>query len=333
MPAASAGAADDEVTVSIAKPLGLSFDGNKKDGLFIMNVKPGKAAALTSKVFPKQKIVALDGESIAGLTKKGLLTKLKDGASTTVVLTLADSPAEYAAFEMKKNAKAEKTRAAAATSAPPPSPPATLSTNPFDAAPTDVADSTNPFGATPAVPATPAGPAIDYASMGRLKLLKLAKERGLDFKPVQKDAVGLRRLLQGADASGKSQPNASSGGGGGTPRAAVVAVATAPALSAADAEAQARKEKKERDAKEELVRVMEVARLHKERVAAENAAAAAPTLSSAEQQAANIAESSALALKEGRDMTREESLGLGSASVEDTENRLKEMKFDFSFGN
>ena len=333
VPAASAGAADDEVTVSIAKPLGLSFDGNKKDGLFIMNVKPGKAAALTSKVFPKQKIVALDGESIAGLTKKGLLTKLKDGASTTVVLTLADSPAEYAAFEMKKNAKAEKTRAAAATSAPPPSPPATLSTNPFDAAPTDVADSTNPFGATPAVPATPAGPAIDYASMGRLKLLKLAKERGLDFKPVQKDAVGLRRLLQGADASGKSQPNASSGGGGGTPRAAVVAVATAPALSAADAEAQARKEKKERDAKEELVRVMEVARLHKERVAAENAAAAAPTLSSAEQQAANIAESSALALKEGRDMTREESLGLGSASVEDTENRLKEMKFDFSFGN
>ena len=39
----------------------------------------------------------------------------------------------------------------------------------------------------------------DYSGMGRIKLLKLAKERGLDFKPVQKDPDALRQLLKAAD--------------------------------------------------------------------------------------------------------------------------------------
>jgi hypothetical protein len=51
-----------------------------------------------------------------------------------------------------------------------------------------------------------------------------------------------------------------------------------------------------------------------------------------DQQAKNLAESEAIAKKEGRDLTREEKLGLGSASVEDTTARLESMSFDFSFG-
>jgi hypothetical protein len=39
-----------------------------------------------------------------------------------------------------------------------------------------------------------------------------------------------------------------------------------------------------------------------------------------------------LAAAEGRDMTREEEMGLGSASVSATQDRLSEMKFDFNFG-
>ena len=51
-----------------------------------------------------------------------------------------------------------------------------------------------------AKPATSAdaGP-LDYSSMGRIKLLKLAKERQLDYKLVQKDPDALRKLLQDAD--------------------------------------------------------------------------------------------------------------------------------------
>jgi Ca2+-binding EF-hand superfamily protein len=53
---------------------------------------------------------------------------------------------------------------------------------------------------------------------------------------------------------------------------------------------------------------------------------------SKESEAANIAASKKLAEAEGRDMTREELMGLGSACVADTQNRLESMNFDFSFG-
>lgn len=43
------------------------------------------------------------------------------------------------------------------------------------------------------------GRPLDYSSMGRIKLLKLAKERELDYKLVQKDPDALRKLLQDAD--------------------------------------------------------------------------------------------------------------------------------------
>jgi hypothetical protein len=47
---------------------------------------------------------------------------------------------------------------------------------------------------------------------------------------------------------------------------------------------------------------------------------------------ANLAASAALAAKEGREMTPQERLGLGSADVTESENRMNEMSFDFSFG-
>ena len=50
----------------------------------------------------------------------------------------------------------------------------------------------------------------DYSSLGRLKLVKLAKERGLDYKPVSKDLPALRRLLRTSDLAaggGASEPS------------------------------------------------------------------------------------------------------------------------------
>jgi len=58
-----------------------------------------------------------------------------------------------------------------------------------------------------------------------------------------------------------------------------------------------------------------------------------PKLSRRESEKRNYETSQKLAVKEGRDMTREEQLGLGSASTEDTSKRLSDMTFDFSFGN
>ena len=151
--------------------------------------------------------------------------------------------------------------------------------------------------------APPAAGVVDYSGMKRLKLLKLAKEADLDWKPVQKDAAGLRRLLQGAASSagdgGAPPPVAAVSARAAAPPAPVAAAAAAPALAAADLEAQAQKEQRERDAHEELARVQEEVRAHKERVAAEKvvaaaaAAAAAPKMSSADQQARNIEESKA----------------------------------------
>ena len=57
-----------------------------------------------------------------------------------------------------------------------------------------------------------------------------------------------------------------------------------------------------------------------------------PKLSRRESEKRNFDASKQLAEKEGRDMTREEQLGLGSASTEDTSRRLGEMTFNFSFG-
>ena len=58
----------------------------------------------------------------------------------------------------------------------------------------------------------------------------------------------------------------------------------------------------------------------------------APKLSRRESEKRNFDASQKLAAKEGRAMTREETLGLGSASTEDTTRRLNEMTFNFSFG-
>merc|ERR1711935_411883 len=55
----------------------------------------------------------------------------------------------------------------------------------------------NPFGA----PAAAAVPADEYESLGRLKLVKLCRDKGLDFKAVAKDVEGLKALLRGGAAA------------------------------------------------------------------------------------------------------------------------------------
>ena len=62
-------------------------------------------------------------------------------------------------------------------------------------------------------------------------------------------------------------------------------------------------------------------------------AAAPPGLKGQALMDFNTAESEKIAAAEGRDMTREERLGLGSASTKDTQRRLNNMTFNFSFGS
>ena len=47
-------------------------------------------------------------------------------------------------------------------------------------------------------PAGGGGGGEDYESMGRLKLVKICREKGLDYKPVSSDKPALIRLLQAA---------------------------------------------------------------------------------------------------------------------------------------
>lgn len=121
------------------------------------------------KIKPGLRMETVNGASVAGLTKKEVVTHVK--ASIAVcTLTFTEDPAGYSSFQSRK---AGNTGGAAA---PPPPPP--------------VAGN------------TPGGGATVFASMGRLQVIKFLKSKGVDYSAVSKDIDALRTLANAAEGGG-----------------------------------------------------------------------------------------------------------------------------------
>eukprot|EP00039_Didymoeca_costata_P008827 m.117307 g.117307 ORF g.117307 m.117307 type:complete len:2031 (-) comp14246_c0_seq3:549-6641(-) len=172
------------VTLSMDGPLGLGFQGKKnaedtREGVFISKVKPDSPAA--GQLLPMQRILTLNGSDVRNATKVDVVGLIKSSVST-VYFVVTREPDAVGFSQFDKTA---------------------VSSTPPDSTPASSEAPTQP----PPQPPNQEGPV--YEEMGRLKLLKLARERQLDYQSVQKDKDGLIQLLKHADSTGSVSPPAS----------------------------------------------------------------------------------------------------------------------------
>jgi len=86
---------DGNVTVTIAKPLGLSLDGNAEDGVRVSKVKEGGNGEANGKVKVGMVLVSLNGESCVGVAKGDVVSMVKAApGDITLVLKKKDGGAQ-----------------------------------------------------------------------------------------------------------------------------------------------------------------------------------------------------------------------------------------------
>ena len=86
---------DGNVTVTIAKPLGLSLDGNAEDGVRVSKVKEGGNGEANGKVKVGMVLVSLNGESCVGVAKGDVVSMVKAApGDITLVLKKKDGGAK-----------------------------------------------------------------------------------------------------------------------------------------------------------------------------------------------------------------------------------------------
>ena len=151
------------IVVSLPTPLGMSLDGNAADGYFVTKVKPGSNSDKSGQVRPSLRIISVAGKSVVGRAKAEIAQSMKDaGAVGLVQIELAEDPAGYDSLLQKKEARPNA-------------------------------------GANPAKPPVVAAATVggdEYEDMSRLKLIKVLRERGIDYKAVAKDVDALKQLCR-----------------------------------------------------------------------------------------------------------------------------------------
>ena len=99
-PAAVAAVAG-EVHVTVATPMGISFDGNGGQGHYVLKVKPDSNAAKTAKITPGMKFVTINNVPVAGKAKADLVAIIK-GSPGPVNIVFQQDMAGFEAFVASK---------------------------------------------------------------------------------------------------------------------------------------------------------------------------------------------------------------------------------------
>ena len=166
---------------------GMSIDHDTEYGLKIKSVKPGGTASRHPEVRAGRSVPLVNGTDTKAIPKKEVKNIMKESA--TLEMTFGpDFPLEVAA------------PAAAPAATPAAAPAAALMATVPAAAQVVAAAAPAPSSSTP-----------DYASMGRLALLKECRSKGLDTSAISKDKDALVALLQGG--GGSSPPAAAAAAG------------------------------------------------------------------------------------------------------------------------
>jgi hypothetical protein len=177
------------VDVTVAMPMGMSFEGDGARGFYVKACKPGGNAAKSDQITPGLRIAGVAGSAIGpDMTKKDVVKIIKASSDAgQITLQLKDDAAGFAAFQADKYA----------ASAPP---------SPMPSAP----PSPPPGRASP--PATAAAAGDEVSTMGRLACMKLLRQRGVDYSAVKSDVDAIRELVRstaddgGGDVDGPPPP-------------------------------------------------------------------------------------------------------------------------------
>jgi len=204
------------VTVSINKNgggLGIKFVGpdltTPEKGNFVSGLRANSVADQTGMIKPGQKMISVNGIDVTSSTKKETTAVFKNGGEL-IEIVLQYDPVGYQVYddgaefntamdEYRARMQSEITRSPLSSTTT-----TTTATAPSTTPPTPTATLTQSSSTLP--PSTGGGLSMDYASMGRFALIKVLKQRGIDYSAVSKDKDALTQLAIDSDPEGKSQP-------------------------------------------------------------------------------------------------------------------------------